>query len=293
MSEQFLAFVWLGTPGCPAMQSEAQEAGRADSEGRYKSAGPVSVAWRSEMGPREQNQDHACCRLGFDGSWLIAVADGLGGHPRGRAAARRAIRALPRRIAGPAEMFSAFEAAHSTVVTLTPSHLRTTMRDIQRCPATTLSVTAWTPASGLVVGIAGDTRVLALWRDSDGWHGQPVGRLHLSAETHGHLVRYLGAPRRWPPMGQSDRDPMDIFTDVDISASVDLDAFAILLASDGAWEPIASHCKHPIGDAIASVLDIKDSGAHSIAARILGSARSIGLTDNATIAVACITGGAT
>ena len=93
-------------------------------------------------------------------------------------------------------------------------------------------------------------------------------------------------------MGQTDRDPMDIFTDADISAPIDMDALAILLASDGAWEPIASHSKHPIGDAIAAVLKPDDSDAHSIAIRVLGSARSIGLTDNATVAAAVITNGA-
>ena len=92
-------------------------------------------------------------------------------------------------------------------------------------------------------------------------------------------------------MGQTDRDPMDIFTDDDIDAPTELDAFTVVVASDGAWEPIASKAKRPAAEAVAAVLDVGDSDAHSIATRVLGSARSIGLTDNATIAVACITGG--
>ena len=32
-------------------------------EGRYLSAGPVSVGWQSDAGPRETNQDAVRCRL--------------------------------------------------------------------------------------------------------------------------------------------------------------------------------------------------------------------------------------
>ena len=268
------------------MDSEAQS---VDFEGRYATAGPVSVAWRSETGPREQDQDAARCRLRNDGSWLVAVADGLGGHPRGRAAARRAIRALPRRISGPDELFDAFRTAHKAVTKLTPGHLRFTMREIRRCPATTLSVAAWTPESGLVVGIAGGTRVVVLWRDDAGWHGRSVGRLHRSAGEFGYLIRYLGAPRTWPQMGDTDRDPMDIFTDADIEVPASLSAFVVLVVFDGVWEPIASDSKRPVGEAIAAVLEVDDSDAHSIATRVTGAARDIGLSDNATTAVACIT----
>ena len=253
------------------------------------SSAPVSVAWTSTIGPREQNQDAARCRLRNDGSWMIAVADGLGGHPRGRAAARRAIRALPRRISGSDEIYAAFKTAHKAVAKLTPSHLRYTMREIRRCPATTLSVAAWTPESGLAMGIAGDTRVVVLWRDEEGWHGRSVGRLHRSAGEYGYLIRYLGAPRTWPQMGETGRDPMDIFIDADIEVPASLSAFAMLVVSDGVWEPIASDSKRPVGEAIAAVLDVDDSDAHSITTRVTGAARDIGLNDNATTAVACIT----
>lgn len=275
------------------MESETQGVRNVDFEVRYASAGSISVAWRSETGPRERNQDSARCRLRADGSWLVAVADGLGGHPRGRAAARRAIGALPRRVSGPDELFEAFESAHRVVTKLTPGHLRRTMREIRRCPATTLSVAAWTPESGLVVGMAGDTRVVVLWRDDAGWHGRAVGDLHRSAGEYGYLIRYLGAPRRWPQMGDTDRDPMDIFTDADIETPADLTAFAVLVASDGVWEPIASDAKRPIADAFAAVLDVDDTDAHCIADRVMDTARAIGLSDNATVALGCVTGSTT
>ena len=57
------------------------------------------------------------------------------------------------------------------------------------CPATTLNVAWWTPESGRVVGIAGDTREMVLWRDDESCHGRSVGRLHRSAGESGYLVR--------------------------------------------------------------------------------------------------------
>lgn len=276
----------LGTPGWFIVESETHGVG---FEGRHVTAGPVSVAWCSEVGPRDENQDRARCRLRADGSWLVAVADGLGGHPRGRAAARSAIRTLPRRIEGPDEMYAAFRAAHKSVVKLASDSLRFTIRDIHMCPASTLSVAAWTPENGLVVGIAGDTRVAVMWRDEQGWHGRPVGRVHRSA-GRGYLTRFLGTPRVWPKSPDSDRVPMDMFGDDDIEVPGSLSAFTVVIASDGAWEALEIHTKRPIADAIASVLDIDHSDAHSITTKVMDTARETGLADNATLAVACIVG---
>ncbi len=82
---------------------------------------------------------------------------------------------------------------------------------------------------------------------------------------------------------------MDVFTDDDMDAPTDLNAFVVLVASDGVWEPIATHAKRPVAEAIASVLDVDDSDAHTITTRIMDAAREAGLNDNATTAVACIT----
>ena len=80
-------------------------------EGRHASLGSVSVAWSSETGPRVENQDRAAGHIGSDGAWLVAVADGMGGPPRGREAAIAAIRGLPRRISTPEELHDGFAAA--------------------------------------------------------------------------------------------------------------------------------------------------------------------------------------
>ena len=133
------------------------KAATVSSEGRHASAGAVSVAWSSDVGPRDENQDRAVAHVGSDGSWMVAVADGMGGPPRGREAAIGAIRGLPRRISTPEELNDGFAAANDQVARLTPAHLRFTMSDFHLCPAATLCAAAWTPEGGLLVGYAGDT----------------------------------------------------------------------------------------------------------------------------------------
>ena len=195
--------------------------------------GAVSVAWLTEIGPREENQDCARIRLHDDSSWLVAVADGMGGHPRGRDASRAAIRTLPRRIGTPDEMFEAFEVSHETVFKLAPQYARYSRHEVRKCPASTLCVAAWSQSGGLLVGIAGDTRPVVLWRDDDSWHGRTLGRLHRNISIYGYITKYLGAPRSWPAMGANDRDPMDIFADDDIDLPADPTAIAVAIVSDG------------------------------------------------------------
>ena len=275
------------------MQSETNRASSVSSEGRHMSAGAVSVAWLTDMGPREENQDRARCRLEADGSWLVGVADGLGGHPRGRDAARAAVKSLPRRISTSDEMFETFKTANEAVAELAPRRVQCSRREAHRCPASTLCVAAWTPSGGLLVGIAGDTRPVLLWRDDESWSGRSLGRLHRNISIHGYVTKYLSAPRNWPAMGATDSDPMEIITDDNIDLPADPSAIAIIIASDGVWEPLvrdvyAGNTKQsdPVGKAIAAVIEPDDRAAHSIATRIMETARTAGLSDNATIAVA-------
>ena len=251
------------------MQTETNKASSVASEGRHMSAGAVSAAWLSDTGPRDENQDRALARLHDDNAWLIAVADGLGGHPKGRTAARTAIKSLPRRIATPHEMFQAFKAAHEAVTELAPTHLRCSRRDLHRCPASTLCVAAWTPSDGLLVGIAGDTRPVVLRRDDNSWHGRSLGRLHRNISIYGYITKYLGAPRSWPAMGANDPDPMDIITDDDIDLPADPTAIAVVIVSDGVWEPLVREVyvgkvkqADPVGKAIAACVTPDDLDAH-------------------------------
>ena len=189
------------------MQTDTGKATRVISEGRHKASGAVSVAWLTDTGPRDENQDRAVARLHDDSSWLVAVADGMGGHPRGRDASKTAIKALPRLVDTQEAMYQAFKAAHETVFKLAPKYARYSRHEVRKCPASTLCVAAWTPAGGLLVGIAGDTRPVVLWRDDDSWHGRTLGRLHRNISIYGYITKYLGAPRSWPAMGANDRDP--------------------------------------------------------------------------------------
>ena len=277
------------------MQTDTGKASRVTSEGRHKASGAVSVAWLTDTGPRDENQDRSIVRLHDDSSWLIAVADGLGGHPRGRDASKTAIKALPRLVDTQEAMYQAFKAAHEAVFKLAPQYARYSRHEVRKCPASTLCVAAWTPAGGLLVGIAGDTRPVVLWRDDDSWHGRTLGRLHRNISIYGYITKYLGAPRSWPAMGANDRDPMDIFADDDIDLPADPTAIAVAIVSDGAWEPLvrdvyAGKAKQadPVGKAIAACVTPDDRDAHTIATRIMAAARTAGLTDNATVAVACI-----
>ena len=166
----------------------------SDDAGRAESAGEVSVAWLTDVGPRDENQDRAVARLHDDGAWLIAVADGLGGHPRGAEAAQAAIGTLPERIAGSEEMYAAFEAAHHRVFELAPVEARHRFGLIDQCPATTLCVAAWTPEGGLLMGHAGDTLPVLLWRENEARRGRSLSSPHRSGGDWGNIAKYLGAP---------------------------------------------------------------------------------------------------
>ena len=261
------------------------------SEGRHASAGAVSVAWSSDVGPRDENQDRAVAHIGSDGSWMVAVADGMGGPPRGREAAIAAIRGLPRRISSAVELYDGFGAANDLVAALTPARLRHTMSDFHLCPAATLCAAAWTPGGGLLVGYAGDTLPVLLWHDDGDWHGRALGTPHRRPD--GTIALYVGAPGIWPKAHDGRYGRMDIVTENDIGTPAD--RYAIVIVSDGVWEPIIKQKypnvtlpDDPLGPTLASALNPDDRTAHTIATRIMTAARTAGLTDNATVAVACI-----
>ena len=238
------------------------------------------------------NQDRAVCRIGADGEWLIAVADGASGRPRGAAAARRAIRSLPERIDSPNLMRSAFEIANDAVDALVPWHLRVARAEAHRCPATMLCVAAWSPGWGPVVGIAGDTVCVLLWRTEDGVRsGRTLGQA-LPGVDRARWARYLGGAGVWPSRAQwTDRDPIEVLTDDRIDPPADHYTFVIV--SDGAWQPLVNAVAggekpaDPLAVALADALGPDDRTAHQIATRIMHTIKNIGLHDNATVAVAC------
>ena len=259
------------------------------SEGRYAQSESASVAWVSDTGPREENQDRAWGHIGVDGSWLIAVADGMGGQPRGREAAIAAIRGLPTRIGSAGEMHAGFGAANRAAAELTPVYLRFKFSSMHLCPAATLCAAVWTPEGGLVVGYAGDTIPVLVWRDRHSWHARALGLPHR--RSGGAISLYVGGPGPWPTKHNPDNPRMELLTESDIEPASD--EYGVVVMSDGVWEPIvrqalqdSEHPDDPLGPTLAAALGPDDHDASTVAHKVMTAARRIGLDDNATVAVA-------
>lgn len=240
------------------------------------------MKWLTNIGPREENQDRYVARLNADCSWLIAVADGLGGHPRGDEAAESAVDKMPDRIASPDAMQAAFFVAHNRVAALVPSAFEPTRTNLRACPAATLCVAGCTATGGLIVGYAGDTLPVLLWRDQGDWFGDSLGSPHRSSGMIGYLTRYLGAPGR---------GKFDLIT----GSGLPQPPYAVTVVSDGIWEPLVSEAytgavlpPGPIAGAVAATLAADDTDADGIAHRIMTTARAAGLDDSATVAVAAV-----
>lgn len=250
--------------------------------------GVVSVAALTDTGPREANEDRMFTSVSDDGSWVIAVADGLGGHARGDEAAQAAVDGLPERIGGAADMAMAFTDADERVRALSrssPLRARYVGIPIARIPMSTLCVAAWTPEGGLLVGWMGDTMTFVLRSGQDGYTGSCCGPPHRS--PFGGIEICLGLP---PEDEGYDTGPTEVgitdgFEDFGLPD-------AVIIASDGAWEPLAIEYggaewlwdDTPAG--IGSACDPAADDASGIARSVLAKARSLGLNDNATIAVA-------
>ena len=265
----------------------------SSSEGRYASHELTSAAWISDIGGRKENQDQAVTHVHTDGAWLIAVADGMGGQPRGREAAIAATRGLPIRIRTSAGMFDAFADANNRVVQLRPDYLEFTLTSLHMCPAATLCTAAWTPQGGMVVGQAGDTLAVLLRHDGESWHGRVLGHPHRRRD--GTISRYVGSTHEWSDSHGADRDRVHITTESDIATPAD--GYAVVILSDGVWEPLihSTYTGEPgpisvLGDVLPAILQAEDNTAPAthLALRIMNATRNIGLDDNATIAVATV-----
>jgi len=240
----------------------------------------------SDIGPRRVNEDRASATVSDDdGSWVVAVADGLGGHTRGDEAAQAAVEGLPSRIAGANEMAVAFGEANERVLALTGPETWQKNLPMFMFPMSTLAVAAWTPEGGLLIGWMGDTLPFAATAGPDGLKGFCCGRPHRRPD--GSIDVCLGM------------QPMDVeagagFVEVEIVGESGEGARpdAVILASDGAWEPfVYRHGADWLSDdsatgGIGAACGAEAETADEIAGRILAEASSLGLNDNATIAAA-------
>lgn len=262
------------SPMSPSEPNEPEQSQRA-----------VSVAAVTDIGPREENQDRAFTAVSDDGAWVIAVADGLGGHPRGAEAAEAAVEGLPRRIDGEAEMAVAFTEANERVLSLSGPWKRHRRAPLFTIPMSTLCVATWTPESGLLIGWMGDTMAFALNSGPDGFAGYCCGTPHRG--SLGGIESCLGMPPEDAGYGAGLVE-VEVIADFEEADLPD----AVIIASDGAWEPLAAEYgdidwlwdASPAG--IGSACGPESGDASAIAGSVLARARSLGLDDNATLAVA-------
>lgn len=244
------------------------------------------MATRLEIGPRAEQQDRVAARLDDDGSWLIAVCDGLGGHPRGDEAAEAAIAALPQRVAGRAEAEAALREANRAVCGLVPADERGRLMEWD-LPMTTMCVVAWTPAGGLCGAWVGDSAIFVLPAqasddESLAWSSSPHGG------WSGHAVNStLG----WHP--ELSDDDIGWFTDSQIAGTMHMAAVAgalIVAATDGLYEPFVSpYATYEPAAQLGETLEDSDRATADLTAqKLMADAVTIGLSDNAAIAVARI-----
>ena len=251
-----------------------------------RSRGAASVAAVTDIGPRERNEDSMFTAVSDDGAWVVAVADGLGGHDRGDEASQAAVHGLPERIESAADLASAFAYADERVLELSRA-LREKPSWVSRdkIPMSTLCVAAWTPEGGLLIGWMGDTMPFAVWSGSDGYTGSCCGDPHRG--YFGGIERCLGLPPEDEGQdgGLVDVEILDVFEDSEMPD-------AVIIASDGAWEPLAIEYggyewlwdDTPGG--IGSAFDPGADDARGVAESVLAKAVRLGLNDNATVAVA-------
>ncbi|MCY4666006.1 MAG: protein phosphatase 2C domain-containing protein [Acidimicrobiaceae bacterium] len=239
------------------------------------------------------NEDRAIAVVSEDdGSWVIAVADGLGGHTRGDEAAQAAVEGLPQRIAGADEMAVAFGEANERVLALTGPEQWSRALPLHMFPMSTLCVAAWTPEGGLLIGWMGDTLPFMARGRMDGnsaFSGFMCGRPHRI--PGGSIEICLGMP---PANSGTSASTGTGMVEVEMigESGAGSQPDAVILLSDGAWEPfVYEHGVEWLSDGspsggIGAACGVGASTADEIAGSILNGARRLGLNDNATVAVA-------
>ena len=255
----------------------------------------IDIATRTEIGPRDRQEDRVRAAENTDGSWVIAVADGLGGHPYGDEAAQAAIDALPERIADVAEMTAAFDAANAAAWALHPE-MRPHDQGVSSAIAlTTLVVAAWTPEGGLLLSWIGDSMGFVVpLGDGPGWHSAPHN------DPFGFISRCIGMSRA--DQGSFNLPPADVDHLGDdvrgerVNGWIEGGGLLVVLATDGLFPPILEahgqkwFSNDPDDNSLGFALPADRRGSAADAAdTLMDTARFAGLQDNITIAVARIT----
>lgn len=225
------------------------------------------------LGPRRENEDSVLA-AGLGDEFVIAVADGLGGQPRGVEASTAALHELPESISSPSEMKEAFDAANTRVGLLRNGPLK--FGNLGGIPMTTLAVAScrFQPDAIMkgIVAWAGDTLIFNLVRDGDLLQAIRLGEGHR--DWTGAITCCLGYPTAVPNILTIDRGGT-------------LRDFGIAILSDGAWEPLMEHA--PRRDELPGFeLPLSEEWeAGPTAELLIREAEEFGLSDNASAAVVC------
>lgn len=198
-----------------------------------------TVGAHSEVGERSRNEDsqttkrweHLDPEGGVVRSWLMAVADGLGGHPRGDEASAAAIASLEGfEPAGGAsfsteDLKAAFRAARESVEGL---HPRAPSVDPwlhgAAQPATTLTVATRTGDGELRIANLGDSRAYVVAAD---------GKLLFSSTPHNSLRGYVSKC-----LGDCQSEEPDVRG---VRLPEKAGGVVVVCATDGVWVPLTGH----------------------------------------------------
>ena len=262
----------------------------------------VQTATRIEQGRRELQEDAVAAHVEADGSWMIAVADGTGGGIRTAEAAGAALAALPPRIGSEDAMTAAFAAANAAVRALTANNshqpINEDLGDARSVePDTTLAVAAWTQRGGLLSAWVGDSMVLLVPADGGvGWHSIPhrFGCGHLLIGDFAVTGADASVSLRASIRRLSDT------MDADDVARIAASGLVAAVISDGVYNSHMGLVRgtwfsdNPADNSIGFLLDpATRRNAEASAEAVMGWARSDGLHDNASAAVAVISQTAT
>ena len=255
----------------------------------------AEVATRIEQGARKRQEDAVTAAANEDGSWVIAVADGVGGVKRGDEAAPAALAALPQRISGDDEMTAAFAAANRAVRVLAPpSSMYELEEDMPGYwavePVTTLAVAAWTPDQGFTAAWVGDSIVCVMPVAADsGWSGEPVHMRGGNPVIGEFAVQGDAAA---PSMLRRMRRMSDTIGHEDIGRIARRSGVIVAVLSDGAYSGTMRHTSGPwdAADRLSSAIPHSSrQSADAVAQALMSHAWWHGLRDNASVAVAVMT----
>ena len=231
--------------------------------------GDAVFSSRSAPGPGSVNHDRVLTATHWDAGWVIAVADGFGGNPRGGEAAEAALAGFPVHIISASGMLDAVREANARVADLSPG-----MDPVPdgSSPLTTIAVAAWSEEGGLLLCSVGDSMIAVLPPAGSSALPRLVGAAN-GRDDDGALGKALGLHRALE-MSDIEIEEVGHVTD---------EVAAVICATDGAWEAMISGLVEAPSYAWADRLQESPERAASALVEWAGEG---GLTDDASAAVA-------